>query len=98
MNGFGPAGPAFGAGQLADGRRSLITGKAPEEDGRWRRSRRSVSGNIESSLKGPVLRRVVGRALGKSANARKLVGLQRQLRGDRADGRYGGASKAHART
>src|SRR5256886_17200004 len=70
----------------------IITGKGSEE-----RAVAAIEAGafwyIEKPLKGPVLRALLDRALGKARDARQLAVLQRQLRGTGGLGDPVGASK-----
>src|SRR3979411_48712 len=73
----------------------IITGKGSEE--------RAVAAieacafwYIEKPLKGPVLRALLDRALGKARDARQLAVLQRELRGQGRTGGLRGGSEAEA--
>src|SRR6201987_6397543 len=78
--------------ELADGPAIIITGKGSEE-----RAVAAIEAGafwyIEKPLKGPVLRALLDRALGKARDARQLVVLQRQLRETGRLGDLVGASK-----
>ena len=78
--------------ELADVPAIIITGKGSEE-----RAVAAIEAGafwyIEKPLKGPVLRALLDRALGKARDARQLVVLQRQLRESGRLGDLVGASK-----
>jgi len=78
--------------ELADVPTIIITGKGSEE-----RAVAAIEAGafwyIEKPLKGPVLRALLDRALGKARDARQLVVLQRQLRETGRLGDLVGASK-----
>src|SRR6201997_311766 len=78
--------------ELADVPAIIITGKGSEE-----RAVAAIEAGafwyIEKPLKGPVLRALLDRALGKARDARQLVVLQRQLRETGRLGDLVGASK-----
>jgi DNA-binding NtrC family response regulator len=78
--------------ELADVPAIIITGKGSEE-----RAVAAIESGafwyIEKPLKGPVLRALLDRALGKARDARQLVVLQRQLRESGRLGDLVGASK-----
>jgi DNA-binding NtrC family response regulator len=81
------------APELHDVPAIIITGKGSEE-----RAVAAIEAGafwyIEKPLKGPVLRALLDRALGKARDARQLVSLQRQLREAGRLGELVGASKA----